>query len=84
MPSTSDHNLIKDKKQYDSWRARRPQCSPIPDRLWKLAVAHVKEHGLNIVSHEFRVNYSKLKEKLLELERNTLGADLNSLRLTAH
>ena len=59
--------FIKDKKHFDSWRTSRPKRSPIPDRLWRLAASHVKRYGLNRVSREFRVNYTKLKEKSLEL-----------------
>ena len=32
-------------------------------------MAHVREYGLNRISREFGVNYSKLKEKVQELER---------------
>jgi hypothetical protein len=59
--------FIKDKKHFEAWRTNRPTRSPIPDRLWKLAASHVKRYGLNRVSREFRVNYTKLKEKSLEL-----------------
>src|SRR3990172_9453455 len=59
--------FIKDKKHFEAWRTNRPMRSPIPDRLWRLAASHVKRYGLNRVSREFRVNYTKLKEKSLEL-----------------
>jgi len=60
--------FVKAKKQLEAWRTNRPKRSPIPDRLWRLAASHVKEYGLNRVSREFRVNYTKLKEKSLELD----------------
>jgi hypothetical protein len=59
--------FIKDKEHFEAWRTNRPNQSPIPDRLWKLAVSHIQRYGLNRVSRELRVNYSKLKEKSLEL-----------------
>ena len=59
--------FIKDKKHFEAWRTNRPKRSPIPDRLWRLAASHVERYGLNRVSREFRVNYTKLKEKSLEL-----------------
>jgi hypothetical protein len=77
MPSTSDNNLLKDKKRFDSWRAHRPKQGPIPNRISKRAVAHVKEYGLERVSREFGFNHSKLKEKLQELERTSVSHDLD-------
>ena len=59
--------FIKDKKHFDAWRTNRPNRSPIPDRLWKLAASHIPRYGLNRVSREFRVNYTKLKEKSQQL-----------------
>ena len=55
--------FIKDKEHFEAWRTNRPNRSPIPDRLWKLAASHIQRYGLNRVSREFRVNYTKLKEK---------------------
>jgi len=56
-------DLIKDKKHFEVWRANRTKRGPIPERLWKLAVSHVRQYGLNQVSREFRVNYNQLKRK---------------------
>jgi hypothetical protein len=59
--------FIKDKKHFEAWRTNRPKRSPIPDRFWKLAASHIQRYGLNRVSREFRVNYTKLKEKSQQL-----------------
>ncbi len=59
--------FVKDKKHFEAWRTNRSKRSPIPDRLWRLAASHIKQYGLNRVCREFRVNYTKLKEKSLEL-----------------
>jgi hypothetical protein len=76
MPTIPTQQFLKDKKRFDSWRSRRPKRSAIPDRLWRLAASHVNEYGLNKVSREFGVNYSKLKEKILELKSNTLPSSV--------
>lgn len=76
MPSIPTKEFIKDKKRFEAWRAQRPRGSAIPDRLWKLAASHVNEYGLNKVSREFGVNYSKLKEKTLALNNDTLTTSL--------
>ena len=67
MPQILSPEFIKDKKHFDVWRTNRPNRSPISDRLWKLAVSHIPRYGLNRVSREFRVNYTKLKEKSQQL-----------------
>ena len=59
--------FVKDKKHFEAWRTNRPKRSPIPDRFWKLAASHIQRYGLNRVSREFRVNYTKLKEKSQQL-----------------
>jgi hypothetical protein len=59
--------FIKAKKHFEAWRANRANRSSIPDHLWKLAVSHIPRYGLNRVSREFQVNYTKLKEKAQQL-----------------
>ena len=59
--------FIKDKEHFEAWRTNRPNRSPIPERLWKLAASHIPRYGLNRVSREFRVNYTQLKEKSQQL-----------------
>jgi hypothetical protein len=58
--------FMEDKHRLDVWRETAGR-RPIPDGLWKAAVSHVKEYGLNRVSREFRLGYTKLKEKTLSL-----------------
>ena len=67
MTEILNPEFIKDKKHFEAWRSNRPHRSPIPDRLWKLAASHIQRYGLNRVSREFRVNYTKLKEKSQQL-----------------
>jgi hypothetical protein len=59
--------FIKAKRHFEAWRRNRPKRSLIPDRLWELAASQVQQYGLNRVSREFRVNYTKLKGKSQEL-----------------
>ena len=58
--------FVEDKNRFDAWRQTAGR-RPIPDGLWKAAVSHVKVYGLNRVSREFRLGYTKLKEKTLSL-----------------
>jgi hypothetical protein len=59
--------FLEDKNRLEAWRKETGGRRRIPDELWKAAVCHVKEQGLNCVSREFRLSYSKLKEKTLRL-----------------
>lgn len=63
MPPVLSPQFLEDKKRLDAWRETRPKRSPIPAHLWKRAVSHVQQYGLNRVSREFRVNYTQLKRK---------------------
>ena len=63
MLQDSSLELIKDKKHFDAWRSQGPNRRAVPEWLWKLAVSHIPRYGLNRVSREFRLNYTKLKEK---------------------
>jgi hypothetical protein len=58
--------FLEDKNRLDAWRQTAGR-RPIPDGLWKAAVSPVKEYGLNRVAREFRLGYTKLKEKALNL-----------------
>ena len=58
-----------DREQFAAWRQQRKQRGPIPEALWRLAIGHVPELGLNQVCREFRVNYVQLKRKVEKLGR---------------
>lgn len=68
MPLPLSPQFLEDKNRLDAWRETAGR-HPIPDGLWKAAVSHVKEYGLNRVAREFRLGYTRLKEKTLTLGR---------------
>ena len=69
MLQDSSLELIKDKKHFDAWRSQGPNRRAVPEWLWKLAVSLIPRYGLNRVSREFRLNYTKLKEKAQQFGR---------------
>lgn len=56
-------NLEKDKARFAAWRSQKHGRESIPDELWQAASAHIPTLGLNRVSQEFRLNFTKLREK---------------------
>lgn len=61
--------LAADLERFAAWREQRQRREPIPEALWRLAMEHVSELGLNRVCREFRLNYTQLKQKVDELGR---------------
>ena len=60
-------NLEKDKARFATWRSQKHGRETIPDKLWQMASRHIPTLGLNRVSREFRLNFSKLREKAQQL-----------------
>ena len=56
-------NLEKDKARFAAWRLQKHGRETIPDELWQTASAHIPTLGLNRASREFRLNFTKLREK---------------------
>ena len=56
-------SLEKDKERFAKWRSQRHGREAIPDKLWQIASEHIPTLGMNRVAQEFRLNFSKLREK---------------------
>ena len=56
-------SLEKDKERFAEWRGQKQGRELIPDELWQIASAHIPALGLNRVAYEFRLNFSRLREK---------------------
>jgi hypothetical protein len=56
-------NLEKDKARFAEWRRQKQGREPIPEELWQMAAAHIGGMSVNRVSREFRLSFSKLREK---------------------
>jgi hypothetical protein len=59
--------MEKTRQQFERWRkmhlAASPR-SPIPERLWALAVNLAEAHGINPTALALRLNYSALKQRV--------------------
>ena len=68
-------SLEKDKERFAEWRSQKHGRETIPDELWQIASQHIPTLGLNRVAQEFRLNFSRLREKAQEA-----GVGLHKLR----
>ena len=59
-------SLEKDKERFTEWRSQKHGREVIPDELWQIASQHIPRLGLNRVAQEFRLNFSRLREKAQE------------------
>jgi hypothetical protein len=59
--------MEKARQQFERWRKARPTASPsspIPERLWALAVRLAEAHGINPTALALRLNYNALKQRV--------------------
>jgi hypothetical protein len=57
-------NLDHVGREFDAWRRRRRGRSPIPSRLWALAVEHARTAGVHVTARRLRLNYYCLKQRV--------------------
>jgi hypothetical protein len=59
--------MVQARRQFERWRKARPTASPsspIPERLWALAVRLAEAHGINQTALALRLNYNALKQRV--------------------
>jgi hypothetical protein len=59
--------MEKARQQFERWRKTRltaSPSSPIPERLWVLAVRLAEAHGINQTALALRLNYNALKQRV--------------------
>ena len=52
------------RRQFEQWRRRRTRGTPIPEPLWRAAVALAHRHGVSKTSLALRLDYYSLKKRL--------------------
>lgn len=57
-------NLEQVAERFGRWRASRKRGARIPQALWSAAVGLAREHGLEQIAQELRVDYDGLKKRL--------------------
>jgi hypothetical protein len=59
--------MEKARQQFERWRQTHLTASPrspIPERLWALAVRLAEAHGINPTALALRLNYNALKQRV--------------------
>jgi len=52
------------RREFEHWRRTRRARSPIPTRLWALAVEHARAAGVHATARRLRLNYYSLKQRV--------------------
>jgi hypothetical protein len=59
----SFHELLKLRRQLDSWRQSQPGRAHVPEEVWELAEALAWTHGVSRVSRTLRLSFYKLRRR---------------------
>jgi hypothetical protein len=59
-------SLEQVRQRFESWRQRRKKRTRIPPNLWQAAIALSEEYSICHLSKVLRVNYTTLKEKVVD------------------
>ena len=55
------------QRQFEQFRSSHAHRTRLPEPLWQAAVELARQHGLNLVAHPLRLDYTQLKKRLGEV-----------------
>ena len=55
------------QRQFEQFRSSHAHRTRLPESLWQAAVELARQHGLNLVAHPLRLDYTQLKKRLGEV-----------------
>jgi hypothetical protein len=58
------------RARFEQWRSSRSGKTPIPDELWKLAIAAARQQGVNRAAQQLRLDAGKLKRLVVASRGN--------------
>ena len=56
--------LLKLRRQLDSWRKVQPDRARVPEEVWELAAALARTHGVSRVSRTLRLSFYRLRRRV--------------------
>jgi len=69
----------KARRDFESWRRRRPWGARIPERLWRSAVDLAGKHGVSKTALTLRLDYYALKKRLESESKAKCGQERRGL-----
>lgn len=64
-----ESKIEKVKEQFEDWRKNRLKRDRIPESLWEAAIELYPEYRIYEISETLRLNYSRLKKKILDVAK---------------
>jgi hypothetical protein len=58
-------DLLQLKQRLEEWRLAHPPRTRLPEAIWEAAVEMAQRHGLHCTTKALRMDYTKLKKRLL-------------------
>ena len=52
------------QRQFEQFRSSHAHRTRLPESLWRSAVELARQHGLYLVAHPLRLDYTQLKKRL--------------------
>jgi hypothetical protein len=52
------------QQRFEQFRTTRTGRTKLPEALWQAVVEQARQHGVNVVAHALRLDYSGLKKRL--------------------
>jgi len=56
--------IVQLQRQLEQFRGSHPPRTRLPDSLWQSAAELARQHGLYLVAHPLRLDYTQLKKRL--------------------
>ena len=56
--------IVQLQRQLEQFRGGHPPRTRLPESLWQSAVELARQHGLYLVAHPLRLDYTQLKKRL--------------------
>ena len=56
--------ILQLQRQLEQFRGGHPPRTRLPESLWQSAVELARQHGLYLVAHPLRLDYTQLKKRL--------------------
>lgn len=68
--TTNDREELEQaRRRFEEFRSTQTKRVALPESLWDEAARAARRYGVNVVAHELRLDYSKLKREMVKQDR---------------